>query len=114
MKSDKFDNYVLIGVAGTLIIVVAGLFVTNVHKTLSQELDFKKREINGIVLQVDSIGRGKYEITIKQFEKPDTLVYSLFMGQIVKDFRIGPNDSISKSSNTFSATFYKKQLTYQQ
>jgi len=109
MSSNKFDRYVLIIIGGLLIIIILGYIGTNVTKTLSQELDYKKRKINGIVLKLDSLGRGKYEITIKQSNNSDTLVYNLFMSKIVKENHIGPNDSISKKANTFAATFYKKR-----
>ena len=110
MKAGKLDYFVFVILCAILLSGVAVLVTTNVAKSIGGELDFKKREINGIILRIDSVGRSRYNIAIKESGKTDTLMYSLlFISEIVEVFHVGPNDSISKKPDTFSTTFYKKK-----
>lgn len=93
----------------TCIIVEVGFIVTNVSTKLNQELDFKKGKLMELFYGWIASEEGKYELTIRQSSNYDTLVYSLFMNQVVNDFNIGPNDSISKMKYIFHHLLQKKE-----
>ena len=107
--TDKFDTYVLKILIGFVIIVAVGIIGKTLYRQFSEEIDYESRQINGTILKLDSVGRGQYRVTIKQFDKPDTLEYTLHLSRLIEKYNIQPNDSITKRAKTYDATFYKKK-----
>jgi hypothetical protein len=91
-----------------------GLFLAcwiaiSVYRHERQSDDFIRRELNGTLVDIRDIRRGRYSITIKQHEKNEEIQYSLTISSFFKQNNIRAGDSISKSSNSKTVKFFKKR-----
>lgn len=107
---DKIPNHLKIGVA-----MVAGIFlaiffalVINTNKTRQRTFDLMKRELNGILVEVEDLRRGSYRLKIKQHQTNKILEYTLHADNFVNENNIKVTDSISKTANNNTIIFYKK------
>ena len=90
-------------------IVFVGVLLSKNHsRFVTQVKDFIGRDVDGIIVKMDNLHRGNYELRIYDSKADTTFEYDLRLGSFIEENGIQVNDSISKEPDSKMITFYKR------
>ena len=102
------NGRILIGLLTVIVVFFFGWIVSSVYKDKKQTDDLIKREISGVLIEIENATHGIYGFKIRQHTSGKELNYYLHASKFVRENSIQKGDSIAKESNSNTISFFKK------